>query len=348
MVDLLMVDWLGRGGITHTTQAWVDVARDAGWRTEVISRATGSIEAAHAVERRIPGLVGSLDSHLRTARRAVSVIRSLRPPVVYLQNYWIPPVELAVSRAAREAGSRVVVAVHNHRPHQLRAGSSLGLGRLLSSADVVVTHSEYVSREVLRRYGISPVLVEHPVQTRLLDVAPAAIPEVEQRPDGRQTAVLFGVLGRGYKGGRVLAGLDRLVADDWLVVAAGVGAAEVEAAEVVVDRFLEDGELVWLLKRSTTVLLPYLSATQSGAVVLAQALGVPPIATAVGGIPEQIAHTRTGLLLSPDAGVDEWAALLHRISSDLPWWGTVREATAEHAMEQHRIAGDRWLRALGL
>ncbi|MBV9663594.1 MAG: hypothetical protein JOZ37_06480 [Actinobacteria bacterium] len=57
-------------------------------------------------------------------------------------------------------------------------------------------------------------------------------------------------------------------------------------------------------------------ASQSGAVVLGQVLGSVPVASAVGGIPEQIEHGRTGLLLPPDAPEKAWQDALSSLSDD--------------------------------
>jgi glycosyltransferase involved in cell wall biosynthesis len=47
------------------------------------------------------------------------------------------------------------------------------------------------------------------------------------------------------------------------------------------------------------VVLPYVSATQSGVVPVAYSFGKPVVATTVGALPEYVDHGRTGLLVPP-------------------------------------------------
>ena len=55
---------------------------------------------------------------------------------------------------------------------------------------------------------------------------------------------------------------------------------------------------------------PYTHATQSAVVVLAHVLGSVPVASAVGGIPEQIANGIDGILVERDSGIDAWRRAL--------------------------------------
>lgn len=343
MVDILLVDWLGRGGIAQVSESWRRTAVDAGLDVHVVSRVSETVEVDTAVRKRLPAVPGALDAHLRLVRAMAEAVRRFEPPVVYLQNYFLPFAEERAVRVARRAGSRVVLAVHNHRPHQLRSGSSLGLARLLGAVDDLVTHSEFERRGLREAYGRDSAFVPHPTQAGLLATSPMLVQEVAERLDGRRVAVRFGVLARGYKGGDALAGLDRMVGDDWLVVAAGVGASGVQGAEVIVDRFLTEGELHWLLGQADVSLLPYRNATQSGAVVLAQLLGAPPIASDVGGIAEQIAEGEDGLLVPAGAHVSEWASRLRRISEDPQWWRDIARRSVDRSRQRDERARTRWL-----
>ena len=325
MTDVLMIDWLGRGGIAQTTDSFVRAARAGGLEVAVVSRSAGTLSPEHTVPRsRLPGLAGSLATHLAMTRRVVEVVHSLEPRVVYLQNYWIPTLESRVLRAAQRAGAVTVVGVHNHEPHELRAGVAVGLRRLLDATDRVVTHSQFVADHVARLTETPCTTIQLPLQTALLETVPLPVSDVVNRAGDRRILLTFGVLGRRYKGGDVLDALEgSLDRSKWCLVAAGVGASTVRFAEVTIDRFLSEAELHWLVKEAYAVLLPYRQATQSGAVVLAQALGSPPIVPGVGGIPEQVRHEVDGILLPADASPVRWLEALEWIDHDPLRWRAV-------------------------
>lgn len=71
------------------------------------------------------------------------------------------------------------------------------------------------------------------------------------------------------------------------------------------DRFevhndwIDDNQRAQLFSEADIVVLPYIEATQSGVVPIAYAHRKPVIATCVGGLPDVVAHGKTGLLVEP-------------------------------------------------
>ena len=72
----------------------------------------------------------------------------------------------------------------------------------------------------------------------------------------------------------------------------------------LVNRWIAEQEIQHYFQPAPIVVLPYTSASQSGIIALAASFACPVIASRVGGIPEQIEHMHTGLLVEPGS-IDE-------------------------------------------
>jgi glycosyltransferase involved in cell wall biosynthesis len=307
VTDVLLVDWLPRGGIPQTTDAWRRIGIEAGLDVRVVGRAGDELRPDLAVARRVPTKVGAVEAHLRLVRRAVAAVRELRPTTLYVQHSWAPVLERRLLDAARGVGARSVLAVHNARPHERLAGLTTGRDGLLDAADVLVAHSAFVADQLGGRPSVRVPLPELASVTQAPPVPVAGLEPVA----GVRRAVAFGVLHRGYKGVDALPALARELGPGWEVVAAGAGCTP-QAGVRTREGYLSSGELRWLIETADAAVLPYRAASQSGAVSITQSLGVPPVATAVGGIPEQVAQGRTGILVAPDAGPERWADAVRR------------------------------------
>jgi len=70
-----------------------------------------------------------------------------------------------------------------------------------------------------------------------------------------------------------------------------------------IDRYVGNEEVEAFFVASDLVVLPYISATQSGIVQIALAFDRPVVVTAVGGLPEVVAPGKTGFIVPPaDSG----------------------------------------------
>ena len=67
----------------------------------------------------------------------------------------------------------------------------------------------------------------------------------------------------------------------------------------VINRYIPNKEVPRLFRDATVVVLPYISATQTGIIPLAYSFGKPVIATRVGAIPEIVEDGKTGFLIEP-------------------------------------------------
>ncbi len=68
----------------------------------------------------------------------------------------------------------------------------------------------------------------------------------------------------------------------------------------VLNRFLENDEMMHLIQISSVVVLPYHSASQTGIIPTISLYNKPCIATAVGAFPEMVANGINGILIEPE------------------------------------------------
>jgi glycosyltransferase involved in cell wall biosynthesis len=92
-----------------------------------------------------------------------------------------------------------------------------------------------------------------------------------------------------------------------------------------------------LMGAADTLLLTSRSEAQSQALTQGIGLGIPAVATAVGGVPEVVVHERTGLLVPP-GDPDAVAIALHRLADNPTLRRQLGDAGREHANRRYSLA----------
>ena len=261
-------------------------------------------------------VLGLLASFLASPRfaRIVRFARSFAPDVIYYPggHAYKPLLDLLLPRSAR-----VVLTVHDP---ELHAGEDSLLHRLLDASnrlrvDGYVLLNEAQRGEFVARLKLDPTRVAvlpHGAFDHL-GAARAPLAEVkgleQAAPLAGNYALFVGRIER-YKGLELLLRAYRDIEREvqFPLVIAGSGefsSQEMELLDglkgrpiVVLNRWLSDTEVASLVSAARFVVLPYTSATQSGVIPLASALGVPSIATDTGGLAEQVMHGETGFLFA--------------------------------------------------
>jgi glycosyltransferase involved in cell wall biosynthesis len=85
----------------------------------------------------------------------------------------------------------------------------------------------------------------------------------------------------------------------------------------IVADYVPDEEVATYFAAADVVVLPYLRATQSGITQVALGLGVPMIASRVGGLPEAVREGENGLLVPPGDPAALAAAIVRFYRDDL-------------------------------
>jgi glycosyltransferase involved in cell wall biosynthesis len=216
-----------------------------------------------------------------------------------MHHIWDPILLSSINKRKR---NRVIYWVHDAQNH---VGESRQLNRTLVTsalryADVIVTLSEHVSKELNERMnGLNIVRISHPV------IIHEELKTIEEKSN---LQVLF--LGRISK----YKGLDRLAAawptvlqslPDAKLVIAGDGEHELVQKLFksltnysIIPKYLSDTQMADLLNSSALVVLPYDEASQSGILVKAVEYAIPYVATPVGGLIEQNIELGGGVIVN--------------------------------------------------
>ncbi len=280
-----------------STQAEVAISISAQSALLESTRALGLPLDAVATYSSATGFAAGLLRVPALRRRLVQQARALHADAVVsvMTHLWTP----LVAPALPAAGLPFIPIIHDARPHpgdpaafwNWRMRRELGAARLavtLSAAVEAVVHKVVPGLPTLRmRLGAH------------LDL-PQAVPRIAS--NGPVRLLMFGRM-RAYKGLDLLRDAFAALPEGFTLRVVGDGPIDSLAPGLttlpgvtIERRWVEEAELPGLIAAADALVLPYREASQSGIIPIAQALGVPVVATPAGGLTEQIAHGTDGLV----------------------------------------------------
>jgi D-inositol-3-phosphate glycosyltransferase len=250
-----------------------------------------------------------------TWRKAIQLTKAFAPDLIVFQ-WWQPffgPLVGTLARAFRRAGIRQLVECHNVYPHEGSPLDRLLLKFAFAPVDHFITHS-VVDRNKLahafphKQIAVSPL-------PRFTEFGGAS---AHQR-DGRRL-LFFGKV-RRYKGLdvllRAMPKVLKQVACELRIVGEFYDGIEryrrlIQALGIaphvqIDDRYVPNEEVPAIFAQADVLVLPYISASQSGVAQVAFANALPVIASTAGGLAEAVRDQVNGLLFPP-GDVDALAA----------------------------------------
>lgn len=248
--------------------------------------------------------------------RVAGRIKKQKPELIILQ-WWHPyfaPCFWSICKLLRR--EKILFVCHNVFPHErfpldrLLTKWTLGCGRYF------ITQSKMDARDLLSVkhdavYRVTP----HPTYGMFCKQGMSMQKAREQlQIDQGQRALLFFGFVRKYKGLQYLLEAMKLLKERdfkvqlWVVGDFGedkdeyveqIRAFEIGDQVQMVEGYVPDDEVEKYFAASDLVVLPYLSATQSGIVQIAFGFEKPVLVTEVGGLPDVVTNGKTGYVVEP-------------------------------------------------
>ena len=237
-------------------------------------------------------------------------------PDLIILKWWMPffgPSYFAVLLVAKLlCRTRVMLVVDNAIPHEKRPGDMLFTRLVFSLTDYFIVMSNAVRDDLLKlKPGAEYALTPHP----LYEVfgRPKDMDESKRALGVSGPVILFFGFVREYKGLHVLLdAMPKIVKEVFVtLVVAGefyedkdAYTEQIERLGIgenvkIIDKYISNESVSDYFSAADALVLPYLSATQSGITQIAFAFNLPVIATKVGGLPEVVKDGETGFLVPP-------------------------------------------------
>ena len=250
----------------------------------------------------------------------ISVGRKLkreRPDLVILR-FWLPffgPCFGTIARRARSNGhTKVLYICDNVLPHEHRPGDRMFTRYAFSAADYFIVQSAAVERELKAIHpGASYRYAAHPVYNIFGTPIDKRAARKSLGISDDRVILFFGYI-RRYKGVHTLIeAMHRLPPalpvrllivgefyEDEAPYRAQVEALGVSSRVTIVPDYVPTSRVREYFSAADAVVLPYISATQSGIAQIAYNFDKPVITTNVGGLAEVVKDGHTGYVVPPE------------------------------------------------
>ena len=227
-----------------------------------------------------------------------------------------------IAGTIRDAGAFYILTVHDasRHPGENQPWRQWLLARDIVLADGIIVLTHAVGKEIKRLYNYSSKRIYKAAHGHFGDYI---LDTPRELPTMRPIRLLF--FGRilPYKGLHILldmfSDLQKKYPDIELEI---WGSGDISAYQDrinrlssvrIENRWIDEHEISGIFEHTDLLILPYEEASQSGVVGMAQAYGMPSIATPISGLKEQIHHKRNGLLaneISASSLIEEIVYLL--------------------------------------
>jgi glycosyltransferase involved in cell wall biosynthesis len=216
---------------------------------------------------------------------------------------------------------RIFWTLHDYKPHSGEGKLWVRLGnKFLAKRKKIqiVQHYKYLKDAIQKEFNLSPSAVKH-IYSGKFSVYKA----FQEKPivEEQNYILFFGRISK-YKGiDRLMEAYNRIRDHSRKLIIAGNGRFWFDAEKylneniTIINRYIENAELIYLIKHAAFVVVPYIDATHSAVIATAYTFNKPVLSSDVDGLSEVVTHNVTGKLFNID-DIDEFSNCLNEMSSD--------------------------------
>ena len=311
------------GGMVHFAQSCFAAASDLGHDVLLVLPENSAVNV-EALTSHGEVVLYALNKGLSATRNTVSNIQSILE-LFRSDSVWLTDETVTSSAMRRQCGADDVVFIHDVKPHLAKMGLKTRLrfayllkqrGSSLSRTSHVIVMSNTAKFDLEERYGED---VKGKVSVLRLG---ATVPECETtRPleltesfDGKKFFLFFGAIEKYKNVAGLVKAFTRLLNDasDAKLIIAGKGRVGKSTLQVIaahqnsillINRYISDEELVYLMNSARATLLPYREATQSGVLPISYKFKKPVVTSSAPGLAEFVIDNKTGYVVDDEDGL---------------------------------------------
>lgn len=239
-------------------------------------------------------------------RNLRNLIREINPDVIYypMLHLWTPIINLL------SGGVPAVSTIHDPILHKGERNVIQSISQNVSirqSARLILL--SHVFTDTLKQKGVSQENIHIIPHGEFSFYGKRRKECFDTRISSHPRLLFFGRISE-YKGIRVLLNAfpiikDKLADVELLIVGEGdlspySGMLANISGVTVINKWIPDEEVQVYFNDTDLVVLPYIDGSQSGVIPLAYTFNLPVVASALGGIQEQVVHGETGYLVPPN------------------------------------------------
>jgi glycosyltransferase involved in cell wall biosynthesis len=212
----------------------------------------------------------------------------------YVVFPMVSPLDLVIARKLKSRNVKIIRFIHDHERHPgEKWPGKFTVREMVKTSDYIVSLNSWVGSKLKLNFSARVIEEQLPV-FKLNSREKIQLPELPKE--------YFLFIGRikKYKGlENLLLAYQQLPGLPPLVVAGeGHFKGEVRHPNLLINKWLNESEILELIRNAKCVVFPYLKASQSGLIPIVRDQNVPIMCTSVGGLAEQLIDYPNKIIVS--------------------------------------------------